>query len=387
MSSEYNKRYYENVVKEIYITYRKAKFIAYQKRIKSENGWIKMVKKAKENNIQLDKSGKKIPIECNIVYYMEWISWKAFCTYDEDKIQSEYIRVTERQEKKYPLSFDELIKYARTNNITDCNHWKRHVIETGKASWLPIIPILVIKYARAWCGWPEFLGIKVTSTGQHGKLLKAYHLPFKEAKKRAQQIPLEKRCRYHWMNYVKARPDLITLPHEPDVVYKNHWKGWEDFLGTYKVGKLTAFVKPEIIKQYNFQSYYLYIAQYGNGFGLFDIGIEQETKSRIEERLHTNDSVLLKLYKFKPKLKDNLLNILRNHCRATHNPGVFMVQNIHQLIFDVKDLVTEQPLNELYIPNATKSEIMIATEYDLHRQTHTPLKREEPKVGGWVLDI
>ena len=120
---------------------------------------------------------------------------------------------------------------------------------------------------------------------------------------------------------------------------------------------------------------------------MFDIGIEQETKSRIEERIHANDSVLLKLYKFKPSQKDNLLNVLRNHCRSTNSIGVFMVQNIHQLIFDIKDIVTEQPLNDLYIPKAAKPEIIVATEYDLHRQTHTPLRREEPVMSGWVLDI
>jgi len=106
------------------------------------------------------------------------------------------------------LSYEEAQKIVQKAGIKSCQeyyNWKE------RPSNIPSSPYKT--YKNEWNGWGEYLGTAFLS--------------YEKAKKIVQQAGI-KSCReyFSW----KERPD--NIPARPDIIYKNEWKGMGEYLGT-----------------------------------------------------------------------------------------------------------------------------------------------------------
>lgn len=154
-------------------------------------------------------------------------------------------RKAERDKSKY-LSYDELKKYVRENNILTKEQYINHVSENyfvGDKN-IPYNPSTF--YAKKiWEGWSIFLRDKVYKKNYNGtyynyseckKVIKKYNFTSKE-------------------NFLKRIKEIITedirIPYSPSTIYKKEWKGWIEFLDTDNdIEQITDLVSFEVARDY-----------------------------------------------------------------------------------------------------------------------------------------
>jgi hypothetical protein len=158
------------------------------------------------------KSGKKpedIPANPLQVYGKEW---KGFGDWlGTGTIASYNIKFRPYAEAK------KIVHPLRIKNLAE---WRKYCKSGKKPQDIPAYPDHV--YEKDWKGWGDWLGLDVII--YRG----TRYAPFEEAKKVVHKLGIENQDEW-WAYCNSTKPG--NIPSYPNIVYKEHWKGWGDWLG------------------------------------------------------------------------------------------------------------------------------------------------------------
>lgn len=128
------------------------------------------------------------------------------------------------------LKFEEARIYIRNLNLKSVNEWKKFVhgkLNIKKIETIPFNPHIYYR-DRGWLNWNDWLGIENNEI-----LINNKYLSFDEAKRFVEKLRLkdlidwQKYCKNELKDF-KKKPNYI--PNNPEIIYKNQWISWEDFL-------------------------------------------------------------------------------------------------------------------------------------------------------------
>jgi integrase-like protein len=124
-------------------------------------------------------------------------------------------------DKKF-RTFEEAKEFSHKLGLKSQTEWRKYCKSGKRPANIPSNPIS--SYGKKWKGWGDWLG-----TGTVANQNRAYR-SFIEARKFIRSLGLKSFS--DWINYCKTgkKPDYV--PASPEVIYKNQWKGWGDWLGT-----------------------------------------------------------------------------------------------------------------------------------------------------------
>jgi superfamily II DNA or RNA helicase len=148
------------------------------------------------------KRPSNFPCNPHVFYKVEWNGWGDFLG-------------TENVPREGFMTFEQARAYVRPLGIKAHREWIEWK-KLNRPKTLPSNPHLF--YKAQWSGWGDFLGT--------GNVSHKDFLPFEEARAFARSLGL--RARIEWRNL--NRPN--DIPSAPNIIYKEQWRSWGDFLGT-----------------------------------------------------------------------------------------------------------------------------------------------------------
>ena len=124
----------------------------------------------------------------------------------------------------------EFIRALRITSTVQFNKWSR---SKNRPFNFPSSPYSV--YKKEWQGWRSFLG--------SGRIIVKNWMSYEEAKTFIQNEKVDSETTYRKWKKEGKRP--INFPAHPDRKYKEHWKGWGEFLGNVKKKKPVKMTNSE----------------------------------------------------------------------------------------------------------------------------------------------
>lgn len=120
------------------------------------------------------------------------------------------------------LEFFEARELVRNENISSVGQYKKW--------WLYNTPAKIPKrpdraYKTDWKGWNDFLG-----SNNPFPFVKRKFRSFVEARSFVQQLGLSNKS--EWFEYAKSSRKPSDIPSRPDLIYREDWFTWRDFIGT-----------------------------------------------------------------------------------------------------------------------------------------------------------
>ena len=136
------------------------------------------------------------------------------------KIQQETVKKV-RGRPRRNLEFKEARELVRNENIKSVVQYKKW--------WALNTPAKIPKrpdraYKQEWAGWNDFLG-----SNNPFPCVKKTFRPFIDARSFAQQLALSNKL--EWIEYAKSDLKPDDIPSRPDLIYRDDWFTWKDFLG------------------------------------------------------------------------------------------------------------------------------------------------------------
>jgi hypothetical protein len=177
---------------KVFRPYQEAREFARALKLKGEREWREYC-----------KSGNKpddIPSHSYSYYKKEWKGWGDF-------LGNEW------------RSFESAREFVRKLGLKFRKEWVEYCKSGNKPDDIPIRPEKV--YKKEWKGWRNFLGNEWRSIESAREFV----------------LSLGLKSNTKWREYCKSGDKPDDIPAQPDVIYKNEWKGWGDFLGTGNVLK------------------------------------------------------------------------------------------------------------------------------------------------------
>lgn len=161
------------------------------------------------------------------------------------------------------LEFSEARELVRNENISSVVQYKKW--------WLYNIPAKIPKrpdraYKTDWKGWNDFLG-----SNNPFPCVKRNFRPFAEARSFVHQLGLTKKGEY--FEYAKSSRKPSDIPSRPDLIYRDDWFTWRDFIGAD-----IASVKRNIETA---KAVFFIIQNAGRPNNVFQFGITLEGKETI----------------------------------------------------------------------------------------------------------
>ncbi len=120
------------------------------------------------------------------------------------------------------LDFSQARKLVRNLNIKSTTEWKIFCKSNEKPNNIPTAPDQIYKN-KGWMGWGDFLG------NDYVKYFEKSHASFIKARKIARELGLNNLR--EWNVYRQNNKNDKRIPSNPQLAYKEFWKGWGDFLG------------------------------------------------------------------------------------------------------------------------------------------------------------
>ncbi len=177
-----------------YLDYVSARRLVSKSKLKSEKEWMKYCVEGKKP--------RNIPNNPQLHYSVDWKDWDDWLG-----ILSE----------KY-MSFVDAKRFVSNLNLETKSDWTKYC-KTGKLPMnVPSKPQKI--YSAEWKDWDDWLG-----------LYDREYLSYNNAKEIISQLLLEDKK--DWTRYCKSGKKPPSIPIIPDLIYKNEWKGWDDWLGLY----------------------------------------------------------------------------------------------------------------------------------------------------------
>lgn len=161
------------------------------------------------------------------------------------------------------LEFYEARELVRQENIQSVGQYRKW--------WLYNTPAKIPKrpdraYKKEWQGWGDFLGCN-----NEFPFVKKKVRPFKEARSYVQQLGLKNK--HEWTAYAKTDKKPVDIPSRPDLIYRDDWFTWKDFLGAD-----IASVKRNIETS---DAIFFIIQRKGRPSNVYQLGITLEGKQAV----------------------------------------------------------------------------------------------------------
>jgi hypothetical protein len=174
-----------------FLSFKEARKLVHSLKLENKSQWMNYC-------ISSSKSGK-LPNDPQNIFSKEWIDW------------DDWLGVTQQEY----LSFVEAKKIIVKLNLQTKQEWIKFC-KSKKQENIPSKPNLV--YNDQWIDWDDWLGV----TQQE-------YLSFVEAKKIIAKLNLI--LYKEWASYCKLGTKPKTIPNKPNIIYKNEWIDWDDWLG------------------------------------------------------------------------------------------------------------------------------------------------------------
>jgi superfamily II DNA or RNA helicase len=186
-----------------YLPFEEARKFVWTLKLKDGNEWKEYCKSGKKPiNIPYNVPGK--------MYKNEWIS------------MPDWLGTRKGWKPGMYHSFEDARNYVRKLKLKSRTEWTEYCKSEDQPYMIPSKPNEQYRN-DGWLSWPDWLG---TKPGWDGKFL-----PFKEAREVARSLNIKS-----YKEWKEKCKDLYNIPHAASKVYKDDWKGIEDWLG-YK-GKI-----------------------------------------------------------------------------------------------------------------------------------------------------
>ncbi len=288
-----------------FVTYEEAREWVSRLKLSSYREWLKFSKKRIQRGKDrgLRYKPRVIPANPQTFYKDEWISDAHFLGH-----------------VSY-LSYEEAHKLALSKTFKNVAEWLSWHRET-KTEYVPQQPDV---YYKEWKSWGEFLGTGNISTAQRNKMFR----PYPEAKKYIQSQNLLTENDYkEW----RVSNNIIDFPAVPEVTYVDDWEGWPKFLGKTISDK---------VEGHNLDVSVLAIIQNPTDPGnVYGIKVYKDGKSSVLAKQRTELFRIIKVYKNEIGQQQTIHQIIsRNSSPWWDGDNTFIVQNIHQLLFDLDSIL------------------------------------------------
>ena len=189
-----------------YETFEKAKAFIHSLKFKSSEDWKNFLKNGNKPN--------EIPATPDRVYkHKGWVSWGDW--FGTNKIAT--------QKMKY-LPFEKARSLVHQLQLKIQLDWYRYCNSGKKPDNIPSNPHNTYR-KKGWLSYGDWLGSGSVATFDRK------YLPFEEAREFVHSLKLK--SQKEWNGYRKNKPKYI--PSNPNETYKEFWKGWGDWLGTYRI--------------------------------------------------------------------------------------------------------------------------------------------------------
>jgi len=121
--------------------------------------------------------------------------------------------------------FESARRFVRSLGLKSQTEWKKYIKSGTKPNDIPSAPQNT--YKKQWKGVGDWLG-----TGRIATINMQYR-DFESARKFVHSLGLKSVT--EWSVYAKSPHKPADIPSAPNQIYKKHWKGWGDWLGTGNV--------------------------------------------------------------------------------------------------------------------------------------------------------
>lgn len=287
--------------KKEFVTFEEAREWVSRLKLPNYKEWIKYARRRipRGRNKGLKYKPRIIPANPQTYYKDEWISDTHFLGH------TPY------------LDYPSAKRFALSLKLNSQEQWINWHTST-KPDFIPRAPNL---YYKEWETWGIFLGSGNLSPQQK----KARSRPYHEALKVVHQLNINTAAEYKDWCRANGKGDL---PITPEVVYKSEWEGWPKYLGktiTAKVESMNTDVSVLVITQHS-----------GFPNNVYEIRIDKGGKSSVLERQRTQQFHITKIYKNDPTQQGTIQRIISSNSSPWWDGNnMFLIQNIHQLVFDL----------------------------------------------------
>lgn len=181
--------------------------------------------------------GVRVPKEPEKTYSKEWRGWGEFLGLkkvmeipEPEEKEGITLEDLEAQEKR---EFNCLRRYARKLRIKYKNHWNWVLKNDSRINSLGKHPSQI--YSSIWAGMTDFLGEQYTGEYRYRT--------YQEAKEIG--IALGVKGQKEWFSRHDKGIIPYDYPRHPEVLYKEEWNGWCDFLDKDREGMKIESIKPQ----------------------------------------------------------------------------------------------------------------------------------------------
>jgi hypothetical protein len=225
-----------------------------------------------------------------------------------------------RPRKSY--EFHEARELVRSEGIKSIGQYKRW--------WMLNTPARIPKrpdraYKKEWQGWGDFLG----HHNEYPFIKKSYR-SFDEAKKYAHSLGLVTKA--DWVAFAKTDEKPEDIPSRPDLIYRDEWFTWKDWLGAD-----IASVKRNIDKA---DAIFFIIQNPGRPHNVFQTGITAQGIQTILDHEQKRGFRIVGL--FYSSIEFNWEYFADAHGRVYWESGLdneYLINNINEFIFQISEFV------------------------------------------------
>ena len=190
-----------------FLSFTEARKIVQKLGLKNESEWRKFTK--------TKKMPINIPSRPETTYQKEWegmANWLG--------------RTVEGSSYGRYRNFEDAKKFIHPLKLFGSQGWQEYCTSGKKPSDIPSKPQLV--YKEKWISWVDWTGIDARKTKSYKKFL-----PFIKARDFVRKLGLKSVS--EWNEYKKSGKKPRNIPASPNLVYKEHWKDYGDWLGTERI--------------------------------------------------------------------------------------------------------------------------------------------------------
>lgn len=220
------------------------------------------------------------------------------------------------------LEFHEARELVRNEKISSVGQYHKW--------WLLNTPAKIPKrpdraYKHEWISWNDFLG-----SNNPFPCIKRSFRPFVSARSFVHTLTLNNKS--EWFEYIRTGRKPDDIPARPDLIYRNDWFTWKDFLGADKASVKRNLDAAEAI--------FFIVQNHGRPNNVFQMGITIEGKESILQAQQKHQFRIVGLFYCDIGFgwKSFATELGREYWDSGRNDE-YTVPNINDFVFQISDFV------------------------------------------------
>jgi hypothetical protein len=240
------------------------------------------------------------------------------CSY---KVRDEWVNDVDFLGHNTYWTYEQSQQFAMSLNLDSSYQWRDWHRENAPPH-IPRYPELVY---NEWTLWRDFIGSEYVHYSKRQP-----YASFEEALKVVHSIRFTTMEEYK--DWIRSNPQY-NLPRAPDAHYKEHWNGWDHFLG--------KSISNRIEVEQSINTAVLYIAHHKyHASNVYEIKIERRGKLEVEAIKARVGFNIIKMYAITPDAVDTTKRIvMANGSEWWETDNTYIIRNIHELLFQLDVLL------------------------------------------------